>query len=322
MRILTRYLIRAHIGPFLFALGTLTGVLLVNTIARRLQELAGKGLPFGVIAEVFVLSVPHTLALTVPMAVLVAVLYTFAQLAAENEITALKASGVNLVRLMVPLLIAASVLSAGMIWFMDDLLPETNHRLANLLVDVARKSPTLELKEQVINEIRTGDYQTRYYLRAADIDPVTNELQDIEIFDLSGMDRFRTIYADSGQMAFNQARTDLFLTLFDGWIHQTDESLPGEFQRVFFDEQRIRIEGVGNQLERGETTGYRSDREMTLAMLDAEVRVARHDLVQLAERSADAAEELTAAALRGPGEQTLELGERAVRRAPSGLGDA
>ena len=98
MRILTRYLLRAHFGPFIFSLSVLTGLLLINTVARRFQDLAGKGLPLSIITEVFVLSIPYTLALTLPMSVLVAVLYVFSQLTADNEITALKASGVSLVR--------------------------------------------------------------------------------------------------------------------------------------------------------------------------------------------------------------------------------
>jgi lipopolysaccharide export system permease protein len=119
MRILTRYLLRAHIGPFLFALLALTGILFVNTLARRFQDLAGKGLPIRVVLEVFMYSMPHILALTLPMAVLVSVLYAFAQLAADNEITALKASGTNLIRIIMPLVAVAFLFAGGMVWFND-----------------------------------------------------------------------------------------------------------------------------------------------------------------------------------------------------------
>ncbi|NIP80328.1 MAG: LptF/LptG family permease, partial [Gemmatimonadetes bacterium] len=101
-----------------------TGILMINTVARRLESLAGKGLPWSVMAEVFVLSLPHILALTLPMAVLVATLFAFSRLAADNEITALKASGVNLNRLLVPLLLVATLFAGGMLWFNDYLLPE------------------------------------------------------------------------------------------------------------------------------------------------------------------------------------------------------
>ncbi|HEY8471004.1 MAG TPA: LptF/LptG family permease, partial [Longimicrobiales bacterium] len=281
MRILTRYLLRAHLGPFLFALSVLTGLLLVNTVARRFKDLAGKGLPFSVIAEVFFLSIPHVVALSLPMAVLVAVLYTFSVLAADNEITALKASGIDLVRLLVPLTVAGAILAAGMVWFNDRVLPESNHRLANLLVDIGRKSPTLELREQTINEIQTGDLRTRYFLQAATIEPATNRLRDVVIYDLSSPERDRTIYADSGRMAFNQDRTDLFLTLYDGVIHEIRDGEPDSFQRLFFDRQLIRLEGVGNRLEEGLRGSYRSDREMSLGMLRAEVEQRRKELEEV-----------------------------------------
>ncbi|MGH7482757.1 MAG: LptF/LptG family permease [Longimicrobiales bacterium] len=307
MRILTRYLIRSHVGPFLFALSTLTGLLIVNNIARRLQDLAGKGLPADVILEVFLLTVPHTLALTVPMSVLVAVLYTWGQLAGENEITALKASGVNIARQLVPLLVAAAVVAGAMIVFMDRILPETNHRLANLLVDIGRKSPTLQFKEQIVNEIRTGDLRTRYYLQAANIDPVTNELRDVVIYDLSQSDRYRTIYADSGRMAFNEARTDLYLTLYDGVIQETTAREPESFQRLFYDVQRIRVEGVGNQLERGEDDGYRSDRELSLAMLTAQIDSGRAELAGIRRSAVEDAVAVVDAALAGPGAELAAL---------------
>src|SRR5688572_31369900 len=78
--------------------------------------MAGKGLPISVILEVMALSLPHIVALTLPMAVLVAVLYAFSQLTADNEVTALKASGVNLLRLQVSLVIAAAVLGGFMLY--------------------------------------------------------------------------------------------------------------------------------------------------------------------------------------------------------------
>ena len=59
------------------ALGVLVGLMLLNQLAKRLGDLVGKGLPWYLIAEVFGLSIPFILAMTMPMAVLVAVLYTF-----------------------------------------------------------------------------------------------------------------------------------------------------------------------------------------------------------------------------------------------------
>ena len=106
MKILSRYVLKEHLGPLTFALTALTSLLLLNYIAKRFGELVGKGLPWTAIAEFFLLSIPFTVELTLPMAVLVATLHAFSRLAAENEVTALKASGVSLRRVMVPVLVA------------------------------------------------------------------------------------------------------------------------------------------------------------------------------------------------------------------------
>jgi lipopolysaccharide export system permease protein len=289
MRILTRYLLRAHMGPFLFSLTLMTGLLLVNAVAKRFEELAGKGLDPAVIGEVMLLSIPHVVALTLPMSVLVAVLFAFSSLAAENEISALKASGVNLTRIIAPVILAGAVFTGVMIWFNDRVLPETNHRLAALLVDIARKSPTLELKQQTINEIRATDYASRFFLQAARIDPATSRLTDVVIYDLSAPGRHRTIYADSGRMAFNNDQTDLFLTLYDGWVNEVTDAEPQSFQRVFYREQIVRMADVGNQLDRTTEMGYRGDREMSIAMLAAAVDEHRQHLAGVRREAAERA---------------------------------
>ena len=108
-----RYLLRSLIGPFFFAFLTLTGVILINTLAKELANLAGKGLPLEVVLEFFVLSLPANIALTLPMSVLVAVLYTFSTLATENEITALRANGIDLRRVAGPRRLARIGRGAG-----------------------------------------------------------------------------------------------------------------------------------------------------------------------------------------------------------------
>lgn len=272
MAILTRYLLRAHVGPFLFALTALTGMLFLNAVAQRMEDLAGKGLEWDVIAEFLILSLPHTVALTLPMAVLVAVLYAFSELTAANEITAMAAGGVKPTRLLVPLVGVGAIVAASMGYFNDQILPHANHELKNLLLDVGRKSPTFELREQVVNRIRTSGFRSEYFLQAARIDPVTNELQDVVIFDMSDPQARRTTFAERGSMAFSPDRTDLYLTLYDGVVHEVTDDRPDGFQRLFFEREIVPMRGVGNILERETGTANRGDREMTVAMLLARAR--------------------------------------------------
>ena len=269
MSILIRYVIRSHVGPFLFSFTLLTGLLFLNTIAQRLGQLMGKGLPWSILAEFAVLALPHTVALTLPMSVLVAVLFAFSDLTAENEITAMTGGGVNPVRILVPLVGIGVILAGAMFLFNDRVLPESNHALRKLLVEVNLKSPTFQLREQVVNEVvaDAGDRRRVYFLQAVRIDPASSALEDVVIYDLSDPQARRTTYAKRGTMAFSEAQTDLFLTLYDGTVLEVPSNRPGAFQRAEYQEQFLPIKGISNLLERGVAGDFRGDREMSTQML-------------------------------------------------------
>jgi lipopolysaccharide export system permease protein len=274
VRILSRYILRQHLPPLGFALAALTCAMLVNQVAKQFGNFVGKGLSWTVVAEVFVLSIPFIVAMTLPMAVLVAVLYAFNHLAADNEITAMKASGISVGRLLAPVMGGAAVIALIALVWNDQLLPRSNHRLRTLLVDIQRKKPTFQLKEQVINEVVAG----QFFLRAARIDPVSNRLSDVTIYDLEDPERRRIITADSGRMAYTPGGADLYLTLLDGEVHEVKRTAPEQFNRTFYGVNRIRVAGIGNTLERTDRDTYRGDREMTLCAMQDVVAQARRDM--------------------------------------------
>jgi len=224
VKLLTRYVIREHAGPLVFALSALTSLLMLQYVARQLANLAGKGLPWAAIGKFFVLSLPFTVAMTLPMAVLVATLYAFGRMAAEHEITAFKASGVRVRSLMAPVLVCAFLLSLFMVWFNDQLLPRTNHELRILNSDIARTKPTLALKEQVMNPITD-----QFFMRVARVDARTNRMYDVTIYDLRKGPERQTIYADSGVFLLDARGEDLQLQLMDG---HAQEFLRGDAKRL------------------------------------------------------------------------------------------
>lgn len=299
MSILTRYLLRAHLGPFLFALTTMTGLLFLQTVARKLKDYSGKGLPPEVIFEFMYLSIPHIVALTLPMTVLVAVLYAFSDMAANNEVTAIKAGGVPPTRLMRPMLLAGLAIAGVMFYFNDQVLPESNHRLKNLTLDVNRKAPTFSLREQVVNPIEASASRDRYAIRAVEIDNTTSKLFDVTIVDQNDPLRQRVTVADSGVMAFNASRTDLYLTLFDGRVLETTNDPPGNLQQVLFEKQVIPLRGIGNELER-EFSSERGDREMTLGMLAEAAREREQNRLEVEREGRERLRSTVRAALGDP----------------------
>ena len=276
VRILSRYVLRQHVAPLVFALAALTCFLLIQQVAKQLGNLVGKGLPWSVIIDVFALSLPFIIATTLPMAVLVAVLYAFTRLAGDNEITAMKSGGVSVGSLLVPVLGGAVAIAVLAFAWNDQVLPRANHSLRMLLVDIQRKKPSFSLREQVINEVLPG----QFFLRAARIDPAANTLKDVTIYDLGDAERRRIISAANGSMAYDPGGRNLYLTLHDGDIRQVDRTDPAQFNRTFYRTNRIRVVGVGNTLERTEEDNYRSDREMTICEMRWVIKANREDRKQ------------------------------------------
>ncbi|HEX6536057.1 MAG TPA: LptF/LptG family permease [Gemmatimonadaceae bacterium] len=292
MKILTRYILREHLGPLAFASAALTALLLLNQVAKQFGSLVGKGLGWGVIGEVFYLSVPFIIAMTLPMAVLVAVLYAFSRLASENEVTALRASGVSMVKLVRPVLWGGAVLALLMLLFNDQVLPRANHRLRTLETDIARKKPTFALHEQVINEVIPG----KIFLKPGHIDEATNRLREVFIYNFEDPTRRKTIYADSGHMGLTRDQTTLQMTLHHGYVLEVPRDDPGTLQRLYFTTDLVRVRGVANEFEKTEKDSYKSEREMTVCEMSnqyeqgaQQLQVARHDLASTLGNAAYAA---------------------------------
>jgi lipopolysaccharide export system permease protein len=198
---------------------------------------------------------------------------------------ALKASGVDLRRAFLPLIAVATLIAGGMVWFNDQVLPAANYRWRMLMVDVAQTSPLILLQPQVINPINSADGIARYYLRAGRIEEAGNRLRDVTIYDVSNPDVARTIYADSGSLAFNEKQTDLILTLFTGHIREVRLSEPETFQSTRFKSQLLRMADVSQRLERTTSSNLRTDRDMTGSMMRARIDTLRTEIVKLREQA-------------------------------------
>jgi lipopolysaccharide export system permease protein len=258
-RTLSLYTLREHLGPFVFGLVIFTFIMLMNQVARQFQSLAGKGLGAKVIIEIFLLSIPLTIAVTIPMAVLVATMAAFGRLAGDNEITAMRANGVGFHQILMPTIIAALLLSIA------------NHRLSRLMQDIQRTKPTVVLEEKRFNDpTGLGDYR----IEPNRLNRETNMMYGLRIFDMSDLSVQRTIFADSGRLDYTTNQEDAVLTLWDGQIHHRDITQPGEYEVLDFERQQLVMRGVSSRLERArEDSRMRSDREMDLGTLVENVRI-------------------------------------------------
>ena len=271
MTTLTRHLIRAHAGPFAFAFSAVTGLLFLTALAQRFQELAGKGAGPAVILELMLLSLPHVVTLSVPMALFAAILYVFADLSENSELVAMAAGGVHPGRLIAPLIVAGIALSLLMVGFNDRVLSWANARFQDRIEDVARKSPTLRLQAGTMTPLRTADGSLRF-VWARSVDANTNTLRGVTVADLSRPDRPGFVTAESASVAPLPNGRDMVLQLTNGQLATFFLDRPGTLQWIQFQSFLVNLRGLAARVERGERSGERAERELSFSALRARIR--------------------------------------------------
>jgi len=278
--ILAKYILREHIAPFLYSLFVITFLFLVDFLIRILSSILSKGLEWRVVLEIVALNLAWMLALSIPMAVLVATLMAFGRLSADNETTALRALGISPLRAMVPVLLVAAVLTGGLMWFNDRILPEANYRAASLRNDISRKKPAaLITPRRVIRDFEG------YQLWMDRVDPETDRFHGVRIYQQERGQAIRYTYADSASLRYTETGSHLLVELFNGENHVIEPRNPAQYLRVRFRAQTAAIPNVDAGLKR-EERGYRTDREMSVPAMMKVVNDNRDRLEKLREEFA------------------------------------
>ncbi len=277
MKILNRYILREHIPPFIFSVLIITFILILEIIPRIVELVIDKDISFWIVMELIGLNLAWMIALSVPMGVLVATLLTFGRMTSDSEIIAIKSSGVNLLRILTPLLIAA-LLTFAMIQFSDKVLPEINHRARLLTGDIRAMRPTLSFRAGVFITDIEG-----YIILIDKINHSTSEVWGVRISETKDPNHPRIIVAKSGLMKFIDNGQTVKFTLYDGEIHLLDSKNPENYQKIDFNEQVIYIGGVGSELKRSKSS-FRGDREMDIKDMKATVARAENAVEPFRER--------------------------------------
>ncbi|MDZ4803821.1 MAG: LptF/LptG family permease [Candidatus Eisenbacteria bacterium] len=266
MRILERYVLKEHILPFLLGYSVVTLVIVLDFLFDYLNLIVSKGVPPFAVLKLFLLALGWITVLSFPCGVLVACLMTFGRMSQDNEITALRASGVPVSRLLIPVLVAASILGVGLGLFNNYVLPETNHAFATLNLAISRKSPTAYIREGVFID----DYPDMSLL-VGSVDNKKGLLRDVTIYDFSQGDIPVTILARTGQTRHSADGSTLQIDLYEGEIHEVpSDGDARKYRRLAFDHHVIVLHNPGAALEIPDRDS-RSEREMNLKALGAEI---------------------------------------------------
>ncbi|MBU4445606.1 LptF/LptG family permease [bacterium] len=256
-----RYIYRELLFPFFFSIGVVTFVLLANFLIKSVDRLLGKGLPGAVIFEFLYLNLAWIIAMSIPMAVLVASLMAYGRLAEDNEITAMRASGISFLTILGPGIFFGFIVAVFMVFFHNNILPDFNHKARLLSGDIYRKRPGLNIEPGYFMD-DIPDYSIYVKEKSGD------HLRELTIYSKDSHSVQTTIYADSGYVEVD-GNTVLFM-LYSGEIHELDLKNLEDYRRTDFQKHRIAIPVDNLMLERRESA-RRGDREMTIPMMQQNV---------------------------------------------------
>ncbi len=266
MKKLHLLVIRSFIGPLILTFFFVVFILLMQFLWKYIDDLIGKGLEMSVISEFLLYTSASLVPMAMPLAVLLASLMTFGNMAENLELLALKSSGISLVRIMAPVMVLSAFIAIGAFLFANYIMPVTNLKMRSLLYDIQQQRPELSIKPGVFDNNLEG-----YSIRIGDRDNKTSLLKDILIFDHTRKEgNIKVTVADSGYMKMSADEKHLLLTLFNGRTYEelqkqkTDKRHIKSYphQRSHFEHQELIIEMTGFGLNRTDENLFRNSFQM------------------------------------------------------------
>jgi lipopolysaccharide export system permease protein len=227
VRIITRYIIREIAIPFALGLAVFTLLLLIARILRLVELVVNRGVPFVEVVKVFSYILPAFLEVTVPMALLLAVLVALGRLSSDREVVALKAAGVSLTRIAWPVAVFAGVTYVVALSLSLYARPWGNRLLRTGLYEIAKQRAAAGIKPKVFNDDFAG-----LVIYVDDIEPPGNSLNGVLISDTRGTrgvpeattGQKSTIIATAGMLVTDESKRALTLQLRNGSVHSFDRA--------------------------------------------------------------------------------------------------
>ncbi|MBN1151432.1 LptF/LptG family permease [candidate division WOR-3 bacterium] len=269
------YILRQHAVPFFLSFFVYTFVLIMNRLFELVDLIFGKGLDPGTVGLIFLYSLPFIIAITAPMAFLTSVLAVFGRMSEDFEVIAAKALGINPLRLLVPLVFFATVFILIMVYFNNHILPETNHRVKLLLLEVGEKRPVAELAPRSFISNFPG-----YLIYARAINKSSNpaKLEDVLLLSKSEVSQENSEFIISKEASISIDREWNMITfkMNEGQRHILGQN--GSYWTMAFDTQTINILLPP---EARPDTSYRGDREMSAQQMIQRVNSWQRELDSL-----------------------------------------
>ena len=251
-KIINRYIFKEMAVPFVIVITVLTITSLLSKVIIAVNLLVNYGVGFFILLKFFLFSMPWFLIYIIPMSFLIAVLITYNRLSSDNEITAMKASGLDLLRISMPVAVMALIAYFIATFFTVYAFAWGNVSSKRLIYEVARSKATIGLKERVFNDAFDG-----LILYANHIIAENGEMEGIFISDQRDeQDKF-IVVAKSGIISSDQQAEKITLRLLNGTIHKSEES--GLYKVITFTTYDLNLRMKEGEAKNPDTSKTNSD---------------------------------------------------------------
>ncbi|MFH1791777.1 MAG: LptF/LptG family permease, partial [Candidatus Omnitrophota bacterium] len=235
MKIIRSYLLKEILPPFLLSLFVSTFILTAGNMIQMADFILNKGISAFNMARLMGLLMPSLLTFTIPISVLSAVLLGFARLTSDNEIIALRASGVSLLRLSLPIIVVGTLLSLACIPLNYTIMPESSYQARKLVKEIGVKNPMALIEPGVFIKI-FKDYIIFVY------DIRENELKNVRIYQPQENGPTRTVIAEKGEIITQPDANSIKIRLTNGIADEIQPDNPNAFYKIVFKNYNITLD--------------------------------------------------------------------------------
>jgi len=235
MKIIRSYILKECIVPFILSLMVLTCVFLLGNLIQLANLVVNKGVALSTIGHVFLLYIPVLLGYTLPIACLMSVILTFSRLSADNEIIALRSSGVYLGKILYSLFVVGIVISLLSIVLNERVIPYAHHEQRKLLKNIGVKNPTALLEAGMFIHLFESQILFIHKIEG-------NKMENITIYQPQPHGPTRTIIAKKGEFSPVPGKDQIKLKLINGTSDEPNLNNPGAFFKLDFNQQFITLD--------------------------------------------------------------------------------
>ena len=227
MKILDRYVGRQMLTTGLFAVAILSVVLVLGNVFKQLLELlVNRDAPLDLILSFIAYILPFSLTFTIPWGFLTAVLLVFGKMSAENELIALRSSGVSIPRICAPVFLLAALCVGICLWINVEVAPRAQVKMKDALYTIATNNPLAMFGSDKVIDDFPG---RKIYVESS----TGKALANLLVYELNdALDPMRVVFAHRGELETDRANKRLLLHIYDARFEQRDESHPDDFIRI------------------------------------------------------------------------------------------